>query len=430
VSGTPSAPRALLEQAFAEALHAVDPAAAVARALDREKSLPQPACCVALAAGKAALAMAQAWHARAGAPRAALAVSREAGEAPPSWQALVGGHPLPTEASVRAGQSAHALVAATTARDTLVVLLSGGASALLAAPLDGLTLADLRATTELLLRAGAEIGELNCVRKHLTLASGGRLARAASAHDTLVLALSDVLGDDPATIGSGPCAPDPTTHADAARVLRERGVWEATPAAVRAQLERGARGELPETPKPGDICFARVRHEIVANNAAALAVVEEFARARGLAAQRRAAPLRGEARVQGAALAREALALRGSSPALLVAGGETTVTVRGPGRGGRCQELALGAALALDGEPGVALLAASTDGSDGPTDAAGAFADGRTIVRGRQAGVDAVACLERNDAYAFFGAEGGLWRTGATGTNALDVVLVLVEPRS
>jgi len=435
VSG--DAARALLRELFDAALAAVAPGTAVARVIEHGphslrvagRELAPEHCCV-LAAGKASLAMARAWHAQAGPPRVGLAVPREASELPAPWRVIAGAHPLPNEASALAGRAALELAASTRADETLVVLLSGGASALLSAPLPGLALADLIATTQLLLRSGAEIGELNCVRKHLTAASGGRIAAATRAREVIVLAISDVIGDDLATIGSGPCAPDPTTFADATSVLRERGVWDAAPPSVRLHLERGARGEVPESPKPGDATFARVHHHILASNRDALAAAEVRARARGTEVRRESEPLRGEARAVGAAIARRALALRGAQPQLLLAGGETTVTVRGAGRGGRCQELALGAALALDGARGVTLLAAGTDGSDGPTDAAGAFADGGTVARGRAAGVEARGALARNDAYDFFAREGGLFRTGATGTNALDIVLALVEPDS
>jgi glycerate-2-kinase len=437
VSRAPVAARELLRDIFDAALAAVRPDAAVARAIARrgegvfvaERAI-ESARCVVLAAGKAAHGMAGAWHEQVGAPRAALLVARESAEAPPGWREWIAGHPVPNEASERAGHAALDLAASARGDETLAVLLSGGASALLSAPLPGLTLADLRATTELLLRSGAEIGELNCVRKHLTAASGGRIAAAAGARELIVLAISDVIGDDLATIGSGPCAPDPTTFEDAIAVLRERGIWLEAPERVRSQLERGARGEAPESPKPGDPIFARVYHRILAANRDALAAAEACARERGISVHRSREPLRGEARDVGAAFARRALALRSGQPQLLLAGGETTVTVRGAGRGGRCQELALGAALALAEVRGVTLLAAGTDGSDGPTDAAGAFADGDTIARGRAAGVDAQAALARSNAYAFFASESGLLRTGATGTNALDVVLALVEPEA
>jgi len=437
VSSAPPPPRALLRELFEAGLAAVEPFAAVARAVTREGSALCVAGerilserCVVLAAGKASVAMARAWHERAGTPRIGLVVAREPGTLPPPWIVRVGGHPLPNAASAAAGAAALALAEQAHADATLVVLLSGGASALLSTPLPGLALEDVYATTQALYRAGAEIHELNCVRKHLTAASGGRLAARTRASATRVLLLSDVLGDDIATIGSGPCAPDPTTFEDAIQVLRTRGAWELAPAAVRTHLERGARGELEETPKPGASSFERVRHTILANNATALAAAARTAGARGLATKLRGEPLRGEAREVGAQLAREALALRSESRALLIAGGETTVNVRGPGRGGRCQELALGAASVLAAERGVTLLAAGTDGSDGPTDAAGAFADCETVARGRAAGADPADALARNDAYDFFARERGLLKTGPTGTNALDVVLVLVEPRS
>jgi glycerate-2-kinase len=436
VSRAPESARALLRELFDAALEAVRAEGAVARAIERREGRArvsglslEPGQCVVLAAGKAAHTMARAWHALVGPPRASLLVAREPGAAVPGWRALVAGHPVPTEASELAGRAALELAASARAHETLVVLLSGGASALLSAPLPGLALGDVIATTQLLLRSGAEIGELNCVRKHLTAASGGRIAAATAARDVLVLAISDVIGDDIATIGSGPCAPDPTTHADAIAVLRTRGLWGGVPGRVREHLERGARREIADSPKPGDAAFERVHHHILAANRDALAAAEARARARGLDVSRETSPLRGEAREVGAAFAARALALRGAAPRLLVAGGETTVTVRGDGRGGRCQELAFGAALALEGTRGVTVLAAGTDGSDGPTDAAGAFADGGTLARGRAAGVDAHALLARNDAYAFFARE-GLLRTGPTGTNALDVVLALVEPEA
>lgn len=437
MSRAPADPRALLRELFDAALAAVEPGAAVARAIERGGDTVRvtgetlaPERCAVIAAGKGALAMARAWHAHVGAPRTGLAVSREPGALPAPWRALVGGHPLPNAASEAAGRAALEFAANVPCEDALVVLLSGGASALLSAPLAGVTLADLRETTQLLLRAGAEIGELNCVRKHLTVASGGRLAAATPAHRVVVLALSDVIGDDLATIGSGPCAPDPTTFGDAIEVLRARCVWEDTPARVQAHLARGAAGEVPESPKPGAACFERVRHAVIANNETALAALEAAAQQRGLAVTRLAEPLRGEARAVGAEFARRALGLRCGRAQLLIAGGETTVTVRGDGRGGRCQELALAAALALAGEKNVMLIAAGTDGSDGPTDAAGAFADGDTVSRGNALGVGAEDALTRNDSYGFFARAGGLIRTGPTGTNALDVALVLVGRRT
>jgi glycerate-2-kinase len=228
-------------------------------------------------------------------------------------------------------------------------------------------------------------------------------------------------------IGSGPCAPDPTTFADALRVLARRGVLEQVPDGVRSHLEAGARGELPESPKPGAPAFERVTTTLLASNRDALAAAARAAAARGMRALIASEGLRGEAREAGRRLAGLGRATRHGPPVCLLAGGETTVTVRGAGLGGRSQELALAAALELAGEARVALLAAGTDGSDGPTDAAGAFADGGSVARGARLGLDARACLARNDAHPFFAAEGGLVRTGPTGTNVLDLALVLVE---
>lgn len=431
MSGAPPPPRALLRDLFAAALAAVDGGAAVRQALAHTVSAPARA--HVLSVGKAAISMAAAWHAHAGAPCAGLAIAREPGELPAPWRVLLGGHPLPTDASARAGRAALAFAAEAPPDAELVVLLSGGASALMSAPLAGLTLGALRETTSLLLRSGAEIGELNAVRKHLTAASGGRLAASMSALSALVLVLSDVIGDDFGTIASGPLAADATTFADAIAILRGRGCWESAPAAVRSHLERGAAGEIPETPKPGAEVFRRVRQLVLANNSSALEAAAQRARACGLRAVCDREPLRGEAREVGARIARrviDASHAEAGERRVWIFGGEPTVTVRGDGRGGRCQELALGAAIALQGRKRMTLLAAGTDGSDGPTPAAGAFADGDTVARGRAAGVNAADALARNDAYAFFAREGGLFSTGPTGTNALDVVMVLAEPHS
>jgi glycerate-2-kinase len=429
--------RAELEALFRAALRAVDPGEAVRRALAREGSrlgvagvlLPDDARCVVLAAGKAAAAMAAAFEREAGERVArGLVITKDGHGLPLAKLGLrEAAHPLPDARSEAAGAEALALAASASADETLVVLLSGGASALTSCPLPGLRLEELRETTDLLLRAGAEIGELNCLRKHLTRVAGGRLAAASRAREIVVLAISDVMGDDWATLGSGPCAPDPSSYADALAVLRRRGLSEKVPAAVRRHLEAGAAGLRPESAKPGDPALARVRRLFVASNRDALAAAREAGRARGLAVHVLTERLRGEARHVGRRLAALARALRPGPPRLLLAGGEPTVTVRGRGRGGRAQELALAAALELAGERRVALLAAGTDGSDGPTPAAGAFADGATLARGAAAGVDARAALAENDAYGFFAREGGCFVTGPTGTNVMDLVLVRVS---
>jgi glycerate-2-kinase len=449
VSG--GAARAELEGLLRAALAAVDGERLVREALREEQGalrvagrpLPAHARLVVAGAGKAAAAMAAGFEAGAGARIARgwlvtrdghADAARAAGRLPPArWTVREAGHPVPDARSEAAARELLAFVADTGPGDVLVLLLSGGASALLACPLPGLALADLAGATRALLASGAAIDEVNAVRKHLVEVAGGRLARAAGAGRIEVLAISDVPGDRLDVIGSGPCAPDPSRFADALEVLARRGCGGAFPAAARASLEAGARGERPESPKPGDPAFARVHTTVLAGNGTALAAAASAARARGLATLALPGALRGEARAVGRRLAALAAALRPSRPTLLLAGGETTVTLRAQGsegRGGRSQELALAAALALDGIEGVTLLAAGTDGSDGPTDAAGACADAGTVSRGAAVGLDAQSALARHDSHPFFAVEGGLVRTGPTGTNVMDLVLARVEPVS
>ena len=443
------AARAELEALLRAALAAVAGGRRVREALRAEggtlsiagRPVPREARLVVAAAGKAAAEMAAAFEEVAG-PRiargwlvtrpghadAAVAAGRLPAE---RWTVREAGHPVPDARSEAAARELLALAAATGPGDVLVLLLSGGASALLACPQPGLGLADLAGATRALLACGAAIDEVNAVRKHLVEVAGGRLARAAGAGRIEVLALSDVPGDRLDVIGSGPCVPDPTSFADALAVLERHRVGAAFPPAARAHLEAGARGERPESPKPGDPAFARVHATVLAGNRDALAAAADAARRRGLSVVTLPGALRGEARTMGRRLAALAQAVRSSRRTLLLAGGETTVTlsdVAAPGRGGRSQELALAAALALRGDGRVTLLAAGTDGSDGPTDAAGACVDGRTVERGARAGVDAAAALARHDSHSFFAAEGGLLRTGPTGTNVMDLVLALVEP--
>jgi hydroxypyruvate reductase len=437
VSAPPDPRRGLLEAILAAAIRATHAGERLRAALVREggtlglagRPLPDGARLVVAALGKAAGAMALALEEVAGERIAAGLVVTKAGHGVALRRCALreAGHPVPDGRSAAAGREVLRLAEGARPEDVLLVLLSGGASALSACPQAGLAQEDLAATTALLLRAGAEIEELNAVRKHLTELSGGRLAARAACRRIEVCVVSDVLGDRLDVIGSGPCEPDPSTFADALGVLAARGVLARVPVAVRAHLEAGARGERPESPKPGDPAFARVRTTLLASNRDALAAAAREAGARGLRAVRVSGALRGEARRAGRRLAALGRALREDGPVCLLAGGETTVTVRGAGRGGRCQELCLAAALELAGEPRVALLAAGTDGSDGPTDAAGAFADGGSVARGAQLGLDAAGCLARNDAHGFFAGEGGLLRTGPTGTNVLDLVLVLAR---
>ena len=367
-------------------------------------------------------------------------------------QILEAGHPVPDENSVRGAQAVADLADKATERDLVLCLLSGGGSALLTLPVPGLTLADLQALTGALLRSGATINELNTVRKHCSRIKGGHLARLAAPATLITLVLSDVVGDPLDVIASGPTVPDPTTVADAQAVLERYGLdsfplsqGEAAPPPLSSQegttptlppWKGGIRGRVREgifheTPKPGDPAFERVQHVIIGSNRlAALAAVEQACRL-GFDALLLSTYVEGEAREVARVAAALAKGVRTHGdplppPACLVWGGETTVTVRGTGKGGRNQELALAAALALDGWPGVLLTALATDGIDGPTDAAGAVATGETAARARALGLDPRAALAANDSYPFFDALGDLVRTGPTGTNVNDLLFVLV----
>ncbi len=347
-------------------------------------------------------------------------------------EVLEASHPLPGPEGEAAARRMSDLLRGAGEGDLVVCLVSGGGSALLPLPAEGLTLQDKVAVTHLLLRSGATISEVNAVRKHLSAVKGGWLARLASPARVVGLVVSDVLGDPLDAIASGPLSPDPTTYEDALRVLERYGLLDQVPRAVRERLERGASGRVPETPKPGDPVFEKVSLHVVAGVADAVEGARAAAERLGYRALVLTTWLEGEAREVGrvvAALAREEVVRDRPvpKPACLLMGGETTVTVRGPGRGGRNQELVLASALGLEGLSGVLVASLATDGTDGPTDAAGAFADGTTLARAKTQGMDPEQFLARNDAYPFFEALQDLVRTGPTGTNVNDVVLVLAR---
>lgn len=350
---------------------------------------------------------------------------------PPAVRVLETGHPIPDGAGLLAGSAVIELLASATATDLVLVLLSGGASALLPAPADGLTLEDLQSTTDLLLRAGATIVELNAVRKHLSRIKGGQMARLAAPARLLVLVLSDVVGDPLDVIASGPTAPDPTTYAEALAILQRYGVLAHVPEAVARALRAGAEGRRLETPKPGDALFDSVTHVLVGSNRLATEAAVRQARSMGYNSLLLTTFVEGEAREVAKVAVALAKGVRAhghpvDAPACLVWGGETTVTVRGDGKGGRNQELALSAALGIAGLDGVAVLALATDGSDGPTDAAGAVVDGNTVRRARSLGLDPYAALANNDAYTLLNATGDLLKLGPTGTNVNDILIALV----
>ncbi|MCX6093289.1 MAG: DUF4147 domain-containing protein [Candidatus Bipolaricaulota bacterium] len=342
----------------------------------------------------------------------------------------VGGHPLPDSGSAEAAAAIERLAAELTDDDLVLCLLSGGGSSLVGAPVEGVSLDDLRETVGLLLSGGVPIDEMNVVRRHLTRLSGGRLARLVRGR-LEALALSDVPGSRPEAIASGPTVPDPTTFADARNVLSRRDLRPAVRAGVWRAIERGCRGELEETLKPGDPAFARTRFRVIGCGDTFLDGAALRAAQRGWSVVRREEPLTGEAREAGGEIGRELrrLAEAVEAPTIWLAAGETTVTVRGRGTGGRNQEAALSAALELSGVAGASVAFLATDGVDGPTDAAGALVDGDTVRRIRAAGLDERAALEQNDTYPALRASQDLLVTGSTGTNVADVVVGFVAPR-
>ncbi|MGQ0811026.1 MAG: glycerate kinase type-2 family protein [Nitrospiraceae bacterium] len=344
-------------------------------------------------------------------------------------QIIEAGHPVPDEAGVRAGAKMLALVNQLTRTDLLFVLLSGGASSLLPAPVAGLSLAHKQQITQLLLRSGAAIQEINAVRKHVSAIKGGQLAAATSAQ-VVSLIVSDVIGDDLASIGSGPTAPDPTTYADARTVLRRYRIWNKIPAPVRNHLASGQRGKIGETPKRDSPIFRRVHNHLIGNNRAAVAAVSEAARRMGLNPLVLTSTLTGEAREMAKAFGAMAREIASTAkpvrrPCCIIAGGELTVTVRGSGLGGRAQEFALAAAIEIGGLSKVWIAAFGTDGTDGPTDAAGAVVDGETVARARKLGLDLHRALDQNDAYHVFRKLRNHIITGPTGTNVNDLYFLL-----
>lgn len=437
----PASPiRGLITTMLRQALAASDAGAALRRAVQKEGNrliigrrrydLHHYQRVVVVGAGKATAPMARAIEALLGRRVHDGVVIVKYGHAIPTTRVAVveAGHPLPDRAGLSAAHRLLSMISALTGRDLLIVLLSGGASSLMPAPVRGVSLRDKQRITSQLLRCGAGIGEINSVRKHLSNLKGGRLAAATEA-SILTLILSDVIGDDLSVIASGPTAPDPTTYHDAVDCLKRYRLWSSAPVAVRRHLEQGRRGGFRETPKPGDARFQKVHHEVVGNNQLVLTALMRAAREKGLRTVLHSSRLVGEARKAGAhfgAIARRILANDDplAPPCCLVAGGETTVTVTGRGRGGRAQEFAVAAAKAVAGLPRVWVAAIGTDGSDGPTDVAGAIVNGDTWQRARSMGIDLDAALQRNDTYTALKRLRCHIRTGPTRTNVNDLYLL------
>jgi hydroxypyruvate reductase len=336
-------------------------------------------------------------------------------------------HPLPDERSVAAGRRALDVARDTGPDQTLVVLLSGGASALMAVPAGSLTLEDKRAAVNALLKGGADITQLNTIRKHLSAVKGGRLA-ATAVGPTVCFAISDVVGDDLSVIGSGPTVPDPSTYRDAWNYVEDLGVEDRLTAAARNYLRAGLEGKIEETPKPGDPRLERSVTRVIGGRFNAMQGAAEVARSLGYEVITIDEPVVGDARTMGPAVLNMARAMTEgrSRPLAVVASGETTVKVTGKGKGGRNQELALSVVKTLAEESGdVALASIGTDGIDGPTDAAGAYADATTLTRASKLALDPDAYLADNNAYAFFQSLGDLIMTGPSTTNVGDIQVVL-----
>ena len=437
--------KAVVEALLDAALQAVEAGQAVRRVLRRDGDklwvngraydLAHYRRVLVVGAGKATAAMAQAVEEVLGERLTSGVVAVKRGHGAPTHQVTVmeAGHPIPDASSLAAGQQVAALVRDAREDDLVICLLSGGASALLALPAPGLELKDARRVTDALLRAGATINELNVVRKHLSAIKGGGLARLAWPATLVSLILSDVVGSPLDVIASGPTVPDASTFQQAYEVLARYDLLRKVPEAVRRRLREGMAGTLPETPKPGDPLFTKTFHVAIASNEIAARAAADAARARGWNALVLSTFVEGEAREVARVFAGIAKEMAYSDqpvprPGCIVAGGETTVTVRGKGRGGRNQELALAAALQLAGWDNVAVASVATDGTDGPTEAAGAYADGHTVQRAKEIGRDPLRDLASNDSYSLFAALGDLIVTGPTNTNVNDLIFVLAFP--
>jgi hydroxypyruvate reductase/glycerate 2-kinase len=342
-------------------------------------------------------------------------------------------HPVPDEKGFRAAEEIIKLLEKTGEETLVLCLVSGGGSALMVSPCEGIALSEKQMITDLLLRAGADISELNSVRKHLSRVKGGRLAEITAPARMISLMISDVIGDRLDVIASGPTAPDTSTYQDALDVIEKYGLKEQAPASVMDVLEKGREGMISETPKEGSPVFNKVNNVILCNNRKAIEAAKEKAESIGCRVEILADDLTGEAREVGRWLAEKALKtsneLRVTSNkkrVCLISGGETTVTVKGKGKGGRNTELALSFAMAIEGVKGISLLSAGTDGTDGPTDAAGAIVDGETVKKAKSLGLNPEEYLSKNDSYNFFRETDSLLITGPTGTNVMDVQIVLV----
>jgi glycerate 2-kinase len=349
-------------------------------------------------------------------------------------EVIVASHPLPDEAGLNAAKKCAERISRAQKDELVLVLVSGGGSALIPYPVDSITLQEKIATTDLLLASGATINQINCVRKHLSRLKGGGLARLATPADLHALILSDVLGDDLSTIASGPTVPDPSTFDDAIAVFTAKDIWDKVPAHVQLYLEQGKLGKVPETPKPGDNAFKNSTHTLIGSNSISVNATLKAAQNLGYEAQLYDAHLCGEARnaaEKWVSYAKNLIDNGIDKPLALLAGGETTVTLKGNGRGGRNQEMALAFAIAAEQHNLTdywTFLSGGTDGRDGPTDSAGGIVDQDSIKRMLHAGIDPIAMLDNNDSYTTLISSHDLLVTGTTGTNVADLQVLLIHP--
>ena len=343
------------------------------------------------------------------------------------------GHPIPDENGLRGASEIINILKDADASTLVVCLISGGGSALLAAPWEGISLQEKQRITDLLLRAGADITELNTVRKHISKVKGGRLAEVAAPAKVISLLVSDVIGDKLDVIASGPTFYDPSTYKDALTVLEKYSLADIVPHSAIELIKKGMQGTVPETPKEGSRIFENVDNIIIGSLGKAIRAAKERAEALGYETIVLSETVQGEARDAAAMLANKAMEMQASRkterPLCLISGGETTVTVKGTGKGGRNMELALVFSEKIKGLGGITLLSAGTDGTDGPTDAAGALVDGQTILNAKTKGIDPAKYLLDNDSYNFFKQAGGLFITGPTGTNVMDIQIALIDPQ-
>lgn len=342
------------------------------------------------------------------------------------------GHPIPDEAGLKGTRDILKLVQGLTSRDLVICLISGGGSALMPLPCEGITLGEKQDTTKLLLECGVTINEINTLRKHISQIKGGRLARAVYPATLISLILSDVIGDRLDIIGSGPTVPDESTFDDCLKIIERYGLREKMPASVLIHLRDGSEGKLEETPKPGDAAFNKTQSFIIGNNLLAINEARNKSEEMGYNPLILSTSIEGETREVAkvhAAIAKEVLSSGNpvKRPACIISGGETTVTIQGKGLGGRNQEFVLAAAMEIDGLEEVTVLSGGTDGTDGPTDAAGAIADGDTIRRAKKLKMDSYSYLKNNDSYHFFQKLDDLLLTGPTNTNVMDLRLMIVN---